>query len=151
MSDIEDYDFLYVKQVFVSLTISVKRKILEKFGSEIETFIEKEFQPHQTHTLHFFKWKGSKGGDVLALKIPTSEYMLLIRRSFDERRGMPDKYFLCFDIQKREDLELDSENDFLQYQAELYIPENFNRRFHNRGSEKIFKDLMLRQLKLRGH
>jgi superfamily I DNA and/or RNA helicase len=136
-------DYYLDKEVVISLSNAVKNKISEKFGERIiSDFIEANFPPHQTHQLHFFKMKGKRGDEVLALKVPTSPYMFLIRRSVDNHRGSLDNYFLAFDIQKREEIDLSADGDFIKIDAELYIPSNFNRRFsRNRGSEDVFTEI----------
>jgi superfamily I DNA and/or RNA helicase len=130
------------EEVIISLSNHVKNKINEKFESDVEDFIEKNFPSHETHELHFFKVVGKRKDEVLGLKIPTSPYMFLIRRSIDNHRGILDNYFLAFDIQERKDIDLKDENEFIKISAELQIPSNFQRRFfRGRGSEAVFKEI----------
>jgi len=109
--------------VFISLSNSVKEKIENKFNSEIEDFIEKEFPQDQDLNCFFFKYKGQRD-DLIGLKTDSSDYVFLLKRV--EKHGYWESYFIAIDIQKRDDIIVNANNQFLEIVSELKIPMNFN-------------------------
>jgi len=117
--------------VFISLSKSVKEKIENKFKSDIENkfksdiedFIEKEFPQDKDLNCHFFKYKGQRG-DLIGLKTNNSDYILLLKRAVE--KGYWESYFVAIDIQKRDDIIIDENNEFLAIVSELKIPINFD-------------------------
>lgn len=118
--------------VFISLSKSVKEKIENKFKSNIENFIEKEFPQDKDLDCCFFKYKGQRD-DLVALKIDNSNYMFLLKRV--EKSGYWENYFLAIDIQKRDDIIIDKSNQFLEINTEIKIPINFNYIYEKRADD----------------
>ena len=125
--------------VFISLSNRVKNKIKDKFNSDIEDFIEKEFP--QDKDLDIFMFKYMMGdNEKLALKTDNSDYMLLMERSRDYQ-NRKDNYMFCFDIQERPEFIKDENNDFIVKECELKIPIEFNRKYYNNSTQELLNDI----------
>ena len=137
-----NYDDTYEENeiITISLGTSVKTKITNKFGNDLEDFIEKEFPQDKELNTYFFKYKRGDE-DKLALKIDGSEYMLLMERSKDRETNLNDNYMFCFDIQNRKEFTIDDNNEFIKKQCELKIPVEFNRRYYNNSSVVLLDDI----------
>lgn len=141
-------DMMEDQIITISLTNKVKEKIVNQFQSELEQFIEINFPQDNDLDIYFFKYKMGENYK-LALKVKNSDYMLLVERSIDKYRvNIKDRYLVCFDIQKRSEIEEDENNDFIRKQCELKIPINFDRKFYNNSTEYLldyieekFKDI----------
>lgn len=126
--------------ITISLSPSVKKKICEKFESEIETFIETEFPQDKELEVYMFKYM--RGDDAkLALKVKNSDYMLLMERSIDKYTNQNDNYMFCFDIQKRPEIIKDGHNEFIEKKCELKIPIEFNRKYYNRSTVELLENI----------
>ncbi|GEM_PF-2247805 len=125
--------------ITISLGNRVKEKIQTKFKSNIEDFIEKEFPQDKDLDIYMFKYlMGSD--EKIALKSKNSNYMLVMERStnYQDRK---DNYMFCFDIQKREEIEKDEENEFITKRCELKIPVEFNRNLYNNSTVELLDDI----------
>ncbi len=126
------------KIITISLGNKVKEKIINKFNSDIEEFIEKEFPQDEELKIFIFKHK-SKDKNKIGIKINDSDYILFVERSVDNLRNKIDNYMFCFDIQKKPEIIIDENNDFLDIECEVKIPIEFNREYYN-NSTKILLD-----------
>ncbi len=126
--------------ITISLGNNVKKKISEKFESDIEEFIEKEFPQDKELKVYFFKY-ARKDDVVLALKTDDSDYMLLLERSRDRCTNKNDNYMFCFDIQKRPEFIYDESNEFISKACEIKIPVEFNRRYYNNSTVELLEDI----------
>ncbi len=121
--------------VFISLSNGVKNKIENKFKDNIEEFIEKEFPQDKDLNCYFFKYKGQID-DLIGLKIDNSDYVFLLKRV--EKKGYWESYFIAIDIQKRDDIIVDKNNQFLNIETELKIPIMFNRNYEE-NADRFWK------------
>jgi len=128
------------KIITISLGKAVKKKIKEKFESDIEDFIEKEFPQDKELEIFIFKYMMGENGKI-ALKIESSDYMLLMERSLDRQTNRKDNYMFCFDIQKRAEILKDDNNEFIEKKCELKIPIEFNRRYYNNSTPELLDDI----------
>jgi len=112
--------------VFISLSNTVKDKIKNKFNSNLENFIEKEFPQDTDLNCYFFKYKGRRD-NLIGLKVDNSDYIFLIKRV--ERNNIWESYFIAIDIQKRNDIIINKNNPFLNIETELKIPIIFNKNY----------------------
>lgn len=126
--------------ITISLGNNVKKKIAEKFGSDIEEFVEKEFPQDKELEVYFFKYP-RKDDCVLALKTDNSDYMLLLKRSKDKYTNRNDNYMFCFDIQKRPEFIYDESNEFISKSCEVKIPVEFNRRYYNNSTVELLENI----------
>jgi len=129
--------------IFISLTKSVKNKILE-FATDIEDFIENNFPQDKPLKCYLFKYKGRKD-NLIGIKLIKSPYIFLVKRS--EYNGQIDNYFVAIDIQKRDDVIFDHKNDYLIIECELKIPVNLTQ-FHKREANKynLFIDEIVQKI-----
>jgi len=136
------YDNLFEVHELITLSLgnNVKKKINDKFQSNIEDFIEKEFPQDKELEVYFFKYS-RKDDSVLALKTDSSDYMLLMERSTDGYSNQFDNYMFCFDIQKRPELTRDESNEFISKTCEIKIPIEFNRRCYNNSTSELLDDI----------
>jgi superfamily I DNA and/or RNA helicase len=119
--------------ITICLFNTVKEKIKEKFNSNVEEFIEKEFPQDKELEIFLFKYRSGKKDETIALKTPNSDFMLLIDRSED--------YMVCFDIQKRPEIIKDKNNDFIEKKCELKIPIEFDKRHYNNSTIELLDDI----------
>lgn len=136
------YDDTFEDNQLITLSLgnNVKKKIQEKFGSELEDFIEREFPQDKELQVYIFKYL-RKDDCVLALKVDKSDYMLLMERSKDRHSNRDDNYMFCFDIQKRPEFIYDDSNEFISKSCEIKIPVEFNRRFYNNSTVELLEDI----------
>ena len=140
MSKVFDDTFAENKLIIISLANGVKQKIKEKFDTNIEEFIEKEFP--QDKELEMFMFKHMMGDkEKLALKVKDGDYMLLMERSLDRYANVKDNYMFCFDIQKRKEIVKDDKNEFIEINCELKVPVEFNRRYYNNSTVEVLDNI----------
>ncbi len=124
------------KIITIALVNTVKDKIKSKFNMNIEEFIEKEFPQDEELKIFIFKHK-SKDKNKIGIKINDSDYILFVERSIDNLRNKIDNYMFCFDIQKKPEIIIDENNDFLDIECEVKIPTEFNREYYNNSTKSL--------------
>ena len=111
-------------KVFISLSDTVKSKIENKFKSDIEDFIEREFPQDKTLNCYFFKY-GDTHSQIIGVQTDNSKYMFLIQKT--STSIFKNSYFKAIKITEKVDITYN--DNFINIKVKLYIsdrPDSIN-------------------------